>query len=376
MELDIAPDGRVFYIERDGRVQVIKPDTGTTVDRGRRWTCSPATRTACSASRSTRLRHQQLGLPLLLAERRRRRATSCPGSPSPATRIDLASEKVVLAGRRPSATPAATRAAAWSFDSAGNLYLATGDNTNPFESDGYAPIDERPGRQDFDAQRTVGQHQRPARQGAADPPARPTARTPSRPATCSPPGTAQTRPRSTRWASATRSASASTRRPTRSYVADYGPDAGSGQPEPRPGGHGRVEHRRAARQLRLAVLPSATTTPTTTTRSRPGRAGAKFDCAAPVNNSPNNTGLTNLPPAIAATVDYDYSGNPLFPEIGGGGAPMGGPVYRYDAATSLRPQVAGRTTTARRSSASGTRTRCTRSRSTPTARRWSTSTSC
>ena len=31
MELDIAPDGRVFYIERDGRVQIIKPDTGTTV---------------------------------------------------------------------------------------------------------------------------------------------------------------------------------------------------------------------------------------------------------------------------------------------------------------------------------------------------------
>src|SRR3954453_3311222 len=31
MELDVAPDGRVFYIERDGRVQIIKPTTGTTV---------------------------------------------------------------------------------------------------------------------------------------------------------------------------------------------------------------------------------------------------------------------------------------------------------------------------------------------------------
>ena len=38
------------------------------------------------------------------------------------------------------------------------------------------------------------------------------------------------------------------------YVADYGPDAGSREPDPRPGGHRRVEHRQPARQLRLAVL--------------------------------------------------------------------------------------------------------------------------
>ena len=31
------------------------------------------------------------------------------------------------------------------FDEDGNLLLATGDDTNPFQSDGYAPIDERAG---------------------------------------------------------------------------------------------------------------------------------------------------------------------------------------------------------------------------------------
>lgn len=40
------------------------------------------------------------------------------------------------------------------FDSEGNLYLSTGDNTSPFESDGYAPIDEREDRESYDAQRT------------------------------------------------------------------------------------------------------------------------------------------------------------------------------------------------------------------------------
>src|SRR5262245_21599739 len=35
MQLDVAPDGRVFYIERDGRVQIWKPDTRQTVTAGK-----------------------------------------------------------------------------------------------------------------------------------------------------------------------------------------------------------------------------------------------------------------------------------------------------------------------------------------------------
>src|SRR5687767_4954226 len=38
------------------------------------------------------------------------------------------------------------------FDQHGNLYLSTGDNVNPFESDGYSPSDERPNRFPWDAQ--------------------------------------------------------------------------------------------------------------------------------------------------------------------------------------------------------------------------------
>ena len=42
------------------------------------------------------------------------------------------------------------------FDGEGNLYLSTGDDTNPFQSGGYTPIDERAGRNPaFDAQRTA-----------------------------------------------------------------------------------------------------------------------------------------------------------------------------------------------------------------------------
>ena len=69
--------------------------------------------------------------------------------------IDLATEKVVLQVDTQRNT-CCHAGGSMAFDSAGNLYLATGDNTNPFESDAFTPIDERPGRQDFDAQRTAG----------------------------------------------------------------------------------------------------------------------------------------------------------------------------------------------------------------------------
>ena len=43
------------------------------------------------------------------------------------------------------------------FDSEGNLFLSTGDDTNPFQSAGYTPIDDRVTRNPaFDARRTSG----------------------------------------------------------------------------------------------------------------------------------------------------------------------------------------------------------------------------
>src|SRR5690606_36142409 len=59
-------------------------------------------------------------------------------------------------------------------------------------------------------------------------------------------------------------------------------------------------------------------------------ANGEFDCAGgPTNDSPNNTGLTQLPPAIPADQWYGQSTTGT-PSIGTGGAPMAGPVYHYD----------------------------------------------
>ncbi|MBX7265218.1 ThuA domain-containing protein [Micromonospora sp. Llam7] len=327
MELDIAPDGRVFYIERDGRVQIVKPDTDSTI-------------TAIDLDVFTGNEDGLIGIRLDpdfatnnwvylyyapndgVARNVLSRFTVSGDS------IDAATEQVVLQVDTQRNT-CCHAGGTMTFDSAGNLYLATGDNTNPFSSDAYTPIDERPGRADYDAQRTSGNTNdlrgkviriHPEDDGTYTIPE----------GNLFPPGTAQTRPEIFAMGF---------RNPFRIgidpgsdtlYVADYGPDASSDNPNRGP--EGLVEWNIVAEPGNYGWPYCTGTNEAYNDYQFPsGPSGAKFDCAAVVNDSPNNTGLTNLPPAIPATVDYGYGGDPRYPEIGGGGAPMGGPVYRYDA---------------------------------------------
>ena len=56
--------------------------------------------------------------------------------------------------------------------------------------------------------------------------------------------------------------------------------------------------------------------------------GSAFDPMKPVNNSPNNTGLNELPPAQKAFIWYPYDISPQFPLLGTGGrTAMAGPVF-------------------------------------------------
>ncbi|MEH1167932.1 ThuA domain-containing protein [Micromonospora sp. CPCC 205539] len=327
MELDIAPDGRVFYVERDGRVQIVKPDTGSTV-------------TAADLDVFTGNEDGLIGIRLDPGFATNKWVYLYYAPNDGVTRnllsrftvtgdtIDLASEKQVLRVDTQRNT-CCHAGGSMTFDGNGNLYLATGDNTNPFESDAFTPIDERPGRQDFDAQRTSGNTNdlrgkviriHPEDDGTYTVPE----------GNLFPPGTEKTRPEI--YAMGFRNPFRIGIDPGTNtlYVGDYGPDAAANNPNRGP--EGTVE-------WNIVGTPGNYGWPYCTGANYAyndypfpsGPSGPKFDCAAVVNNSPNNTGLTNLPPVIPATVDYDYSGNPLFPEIGGGGAPMAGPVYRYDA---------------------------------------------
>ncbi len=62
-----------------------------------------------------------------------------------------------------------------------------------------------------------------------------------------------------------------------------------------------------------------------------GKTGEPFDAARPINQSRNNTGLEQLPPAQPAFIWYPYAPSKDFPEVGTGGRnAMAGPVYYVD----------------------------------------------
>ncbi len=67
-----------------------------------------------------------------------------------------------------------------------------------------------------------------------------------------------------------------------------------------------------------------------------GTSGRQFDPQNPINDSPNNTGIRELPPAQPAFIWYPYTESGEFPQVGTGGRnAMAGPVYYTD----LYPQA-------------------------------------
>src|SRR5690606_5228489 len=159
-ELDIADDGRVIYIQRTGQVKVIDQET-------------LAQTTALDLDYGTEHLTQSDGLLGLtldndfaengwlylqysdkdVAEMHVSRFTMGEdGTIDPASEARLFSYPIWRGEGRANSHMAGSLA----MGEDGNLYIATGDNTDPFEQSGYTPIDERPGRRAFDAQATSG----------------------------------------------------------------------------------------------------------------------------------------------------------------------------------------------------------------------------
>ncbi|MFI1331720.1 PQQ-dependent sugar dehydrogenase [Streptomyces sp. NPDC020845] len=215
------------------------------------------------------------------------------------------------------------------FDAAGNLYLSTGDDTNPFQSDGYTPIDERANRNPgFDAQRSAGNTNdlrgkilriKVEADGSYSIPE----------GNLFKPGTDKTRPEIYAMGFRNPFRFSVDKKTGILYVGDYGPDAGAADPNRGPAG--QVEFARVTGPGNFG-WPYCTGANDAyvdfdfATRT----SGAAFDCSAPKNTSPNNTGLTDLPPAQAAWIPYNGGSVPEFGD--GSESPMGGPVYHYDAA--------------------------------------------
>ena len=225
------------------------------------------------------------------------------------------------------------------FNEAGDLYISTGDNTNPFASDGFTPIDERPGREFWDAQRTSANsnnhngkvlriHPLPGATGA--PGIGTTYSIPT--GNMFTPGTANTLPEI--YAMGFRNPFRITIDPNTGWVllGNYGPDAGATVAGRGPQGSVEFE---VVKEPGFYGWPYCVrnNVPYNDFNFANNQSGPLFNCAAPVNTSPNNTGITNLPAAIPATMWLGYTEtDPRFPGLGTGGAPTGGPRYEFDAA--------------------------------------------
>ncbi|MEE1807297.1 ThuA domain-containing protein [Streptomyces sp. BE133] len=240
--------------------------------------------------------------------------------------LDLASEKKVL-DVKTSRGICCHVGGDIDFDAQGNLYLSTGDDSNPFASDGYTPIDQRPDRNPaFDARRTSGNTNdlrgkilriKVADDGSYTIPD----------GNLFAPGTDKTRPEIYAMGFRNPFRFSVDKATGIVYVGDYGPDAGAADPKRGPAG--QVEFARVTKPGNFGwPFCTGDNDPFIDYDFATKTSGAAFDCAAPKNTSPHNTGLVDLPAAQPAWIPYDGGS---VPEFGTGSeSPMGGPVYHYD----------------------------------------------
>ncbi|WP_405146382.1 ThuA domain-containing protein [Sphaerisporangium sp. NBC_01403] len=326
MMLDVANDGRVFYIDRMGDVKIIKPG-GAKVTAGHLnvFTDNESGLLGVALDRNFDSNHW---LYLFYSPAGSENVDRLSRFTVTGDTIDMSSEKKVLDVPVQRAECCHHGGGMVMDPKTGDLYLATGDNTNPFASDAYSPHDERPGRAAWDAQRSSGNtNSLSGKLLRIHPEADGTYTVPE--GNLFAPGTAKTKPEIYGMGFRNPFRIGMDPKTGHPLVADYGPDAGA--PSPTRGPENAVE-------WNLVTRPGNYGWPYCLGPNKAyikydfatGKSGETFDCDAPVNNSPNNTGLTNLPPAIPATIWYHYQTDPNnFPELNGG-APMAGPVYRYD----------------------------------------------
>ncbi len=327
MELAVAPDGRVIFVERGGVVKIWRPDLARTVTAGfidvfsglEDGLLGIALDPTFAENGWVYLYHSPAGdVPVNLLSRFTLQSDA----------LDPLSEVVVL--EVPTQREECCHSGgSLAFDGDGNLYLSTGDNTSPFASDGYSPIDERPDRMPFDAQKSsASTHDLRGKILRIRPEADGTYSIP--PGNLFPPDGAQGRPEI--YVMGCRNPFRISVDPEGGWLfwGDVGPDASDAREGRGPAGHDEFNRTRQPGNFGWPYF-IADNRPYHDHDFQTGVSGPAFDPSAPVNESPSATGHRELPPAQPAWIWYPYGASEEFPELGEGGrCAMAGPVVHHD----------------------------------------------
>jgi len=254
--------------------------------------------------------------------------------------IDVKSEKIILQLYEQREICCHTGGSV-AFGPDGLLYFSAGDNSTPFSEPGakfvtnsFAPLNDIPGHQQYDSRRSAGNTNdlrgkinriRVMDDGTYQIPD----------GNLFPKGEANTRPEIYVMGDRNPYRISVDQKNGFLYWGEVGPDANNDSMETRgPRGYDEVNQARKAGFFGWPLFVG-NNYPYRQFDYATGKSGNLFDPEHPVNDSRNNTGLKDLPPAQPAFIWYPYAASPDFPEVGSGGrTAMAGPVYY----TSMFPE--------------------------------------
>ena len=163
MELSIAKDGRVFWAQRNGEVHFWNPKNNKTTLVGKIEVFTGLEDGLLGITLDPNFNennhlylfyaHPQTVVEHVNRKPRKKGFNLVSRFSLNDGKLDLSSEKELIRIKT-QRDECCHSGGSLTFDSSGNLYASVGDNTNPFASDGFAPIDERHGRFAWDAQKS------------------------------------------------------------------------------------------------------------------------------------------------------------------------------------------------------------------------------
>jgi cytochrome c len=327
MEIEVLKDGRILFIERKGKVKIFEPETGLAKDIGfipvfaesEDGLLGLAKDPGFESNRWIYLYYSPKGE---VSINRLSRFTLVDDI------LDMGSEIVML--EIPQFRGCCHSGGSIEFDSKGNLFLSLGDDTTPFESDNYNPIDERTGRpENVDAQRSSS-NSNDLRGGILRITPQPDGSYTIPKGNLFPEGTPNTRPEI--YVMGNRNPFRISVDPKNGFLywGEVGPDAQFDSLQRGPRGYDEINQAKEAGFFGWPYFIGDNKRYWYYDFEKQ-ESIFEFDPEAPINNSPNNTGLNKLPTAQPAMIWYPYAESEDFPLVRSGGRnAMAGPVFYHD----------------------------------------------